>query len=74
MEEQPHLQGGELKIGALLMWMFGFGTNEGVKTVWNRHYTNIPVEIWVQFSNVYGFLGLSSDLRGVIINYTKVFD
>ena len=54
--------------------MFGFGTNEGVKTVWNRHLTNISVEIWIQPLNVYGFLGLLSDLRGVFVYYAKVFD
>ena len=54
--------------------MFGFGTNEEVKAVWDRHFTNIPVQIWIQPSNVYGFLGLSGDLRGVFVNYAKVFD
>ena len=54
--------------------MFRFSTNDGVKTVWNRHFTNISVEIWVQSSNVYGFLGLSSYLRGICVNNAEVFD
>ena len=54
--------------------MFGFSTNEGVKAVWDGHFTDIPVEIWVQSLNVYGFLGLSSDLRGVSVNYAEVLD
>ena len=53
--------------------MFGFGTNEGVKTVRDRHFINIPFEIWVQSLNIYSFLGLLSDLRRVFINYAKVF-
>ena len=54
--------------------MFKLSTNEGVKAVWNRHFTNISIEIWVQSLNVYGFLGLSSYLRGVFVNYTEVFN
>ena len=54
--------------------MFGFSTNEGVKAVWDGYFTNIPVEIMVQSLNVYGFLGLLSDLRGVSVNYAEVFN
>ena len=45
---------------------------EGVKTVWDGHFTSVPIEIWVKSSNIYGFFGLSSDLRGVLVNYDKV--
>ena len=54
--------------------MFGFSTNEGVKAVWDGYFTNIPVEIMVQSMNVYGFLGLLSDLRGVSVNYAEFLD
>ena len=54
--------------------MFGFSTNEGVKAVWDGHFTNVLAEIWVQSLNVYGFFGLSSDLRGILVNYAKVID
>ena len=54
--------------------MFAFGTNEDVKTVLNRHFTNIPVEICIQLLNVYGFFGFSSDMGGVFVNYGKVFN
>ena len=40
--------------------------------MWDRHFTNISVEIWVQPSNVDGFLGLPSDLRGILVNYVEV--
>ena len=32
------------------------------------------LRVWVQSSNVNGFLGLSSYLRGVFVNYTEVFN
>ena len=42
--------------------------------MWDGHFTNIAVEIWVQSSNVYGFFGLLSDLRGILVNYDKVIN
>ena len=35
--------------------MFGFSTDERVKTARNKHFMNIPVDIWVQSPNVYSF-------------------
>ena len=55
MEELSHLQRGGFGIKCPHV-MFRFSTNEGVKTVRDRHFTNISIEIWVQSSNVYGFL------------------
>ena len=52
----------------------GLAPMRGVKTVRDRHFTNISMEIWVQSSNVYSFLGLLSYLRGVFVNYAEVFD
>ena len=37
----------------------------------DEHFTNISVEIWVQSSNMYGFLGLLSNLRGFFVNDGK---
>ena len=54
--------------------MFGFNTNEGVKTVSDRHFANIFIEIWVQPLNVYDFFHLLSALRGILVNYAKVID
>ena len=73
MEELPHLQGGHLGKKPYSM-MFRFCTNEGLKTMWDGHLTNISIEILVQFLNMYGFFGLLSDLRGVLIDYAKVVD
>ena len=34
--------------------------------MWDRHFTNVSVEIGVQPLNVYGFLGLLGDLGGIL--------
>ena len=43
-----------------------------VKVVWNGHFINISVEIWVQCLNVYGLFGLPGNLGGILINYVKL--
>ena len=43
-----------------------------VKAVWNGHFTNVSVEIWVQPSNMYSLFGLLGDLGGILVNYVKV--
>ena len=40
--------------------------------MWDRHFTNISVEIGVQTSNVYGFLGLLADLERILVDYIEV--
>ena len=40
--------------------------------MWDRHFSNISIEIWVQSLNVYGFLGLTGDLGGILVNYIEV--
>ena len=42
--------------------------------MWDGHFTNISVEIWIQSLNMYGFFGLSSNLRGVLVDFAKVID
>ena len=54
--------------------MFRFSTNEGVKPVCDGHFTNVSIKIRVKSSNMYGFFGLSSDLRWVFVDYPKVAD
>ena len=64
-EEPSHLlvwaavTGGPLKGVWVLHQLEGQNSNE------DEHFTNISVEIWVQSFNMYGFLGLSSNLRGI---------
>ena len=40
--------------------------------MWNGHFTNISVEIWVQPSYVNGFFGLPGDLRGILVYNAKI--
>ena len=40
--------------------------------MWDRHFTYIPVKIWVQSLNVYSFLGLLGDLGGILVDYVEV--
>ena len=42
--------------------------------MWNGHFTNISIEIGVQPSYVNGFLGLSGDLRGILVYNAKIRD
>ena len=52
----------------------GFIPKRGSKTVRDRHFTSISVEIWVQPLNVNGFLGLPGDLGGILVNYIEIRD
>ena len=45
-----------------------------VKAVWDGHFTNISVEIWVQPSYVDGLFGLPGDLGGILIYDVKIQD
>ena len=42
--------------------------------MWDGHFINILIEIRVQPSNVNGFFGLCSDLRGILVNNAKIID
>ena len=40
--------------------------------MWDRHFTNISVEIRIQPLNVNGFLRFLGDLGGILVNYVEV--
>ena len=42
--------------------------------MWGRHFTNISIEIRVQPSDVNGFFGLLSNLRGILVNNGEIVD
>ena len=42
--------------------------------MWDGHFTNVLIEIGIQSSDVNGFFGLSSDLRGILVYDAKIID
>ena len=40
----------------------------------NRHFNNISFVVGVQSLNLYGFLGFSGDLRGILVDYVELGD
>ena len=42
--------------------------------MWDGHFANVSIGIRVQPSDVNGSFGLSSNLRGILVNNAKVID
>ena len=40
--------------------------------MWDGHFTNVLIEIGILSSDVNGFFGLSSDLRGILVYNAKI--
>ena len=72
MVEQLHPQTLGLVREGPLGGVWVFFTQEGIKAVWHRHFTNISVEIGLQPSNLYGFFGLLEDPGGILVDNVEV--
>ena len=42
--------------------------------MWNRHFTDVLIEIWIQPSNMYCFLDLLSNLRVILVNNGEIIN